>query len=127
MKAAKLISLLSILAFSLSVSSVFAVDGIDDSDHTALTSYFENQMKEAEEKLQRNKEYLEEYEAHPYYYGRQGQDFRAHTIANIHEYEELLANSRSAAEFHKRMALDQSNDVINKAQANFDQEQPAIR
>ncbi|MBX3617425.1 hypothetical protein [Nitrosomonas sp.] len=127
MKAAKLISLLSVLAFSLSVSSVFAVDGIDDSDHAALTSYFENQTKEMEEKLQKNKEYLEKYEAHPYYYGRQGQSFRAHTIANIHEYETLLANSRSAVEFHKKMALEQSNVIINKAQANFGHEQSAIR
>ncbi|MCE7914480.1 MAG: hypothetical protein DYH15_07305 [Nitrosomonas sp. PRO4] len=112
-----------IFALSLTVSLAFAaeVDGIDDNDHVALAKHYEVLAKEAETKLQENKAVLEEYENHSYYYGRQGQDVKSHTTANIREYEKLLAESLSNADTHHRIAMDQQNsDAINKAKLNLD-------
>lgn len=125
MKAQKLLTFVSVLAFSLAASSVFAVEGIDDDNHVALTQYYENVAKETEAKLQKNKVALEEYEAHSYYYGRRGQDFKSHTIANIREYEDTLAESLNNADLHKKMAKD--NPTINKAQLNLNQGTSAVR
>lgn len=109
------------LALSLTVTSAFAVDGIDDNDHAALAKYYELLAKEAEVKLQENKAVLEEYENHSYYYGRQGQDLKSHTTANIREYKKQLAESLSNADLHHRIALEQQNNsVISKAKLNFD-------
>ncbi|MDO9312861.1 MAG: hypothetical protein Q7T85_14400 [Nitrosomonas sp.] len=36
-------------------------------------------------------EYLEEYEEHCYYYGKQGQDFKSHTQVNIRYYEQVAS------------------------------------
>ncbi|SEF42040.1 hypothetical protein SAMN05216334_101248 [Nitrosomonas ureae] len=127
MKAQKLFALISILAFSLTVSSAFAVEGIDDNDHAALAQYYENVAKETEAKLQKNKAALDEYEAHSYYYGRRGQDFKSHTVANIREYEAVLAESLNNADLHKRIAMDQGNPAINKAQLNLNQSTSATR
>jgi len=118
-------AILVALAFALSliVSSAFAVevDGIDDNDHAALAKHYEVLAKEAESKLQENKAVLEEYENHSYYYGRQGQDVKSHTTANIREYEKLLAESLSNANLHQRIAMEQQNgDVINKAKLTTD-------
>ncbi len=110
-----------IFALSLPVSSAFAVDGIDDNDHAALAKHYEVLAKEAEVKLQENKAVLEEYENHSYYYGRQGQDLKSHTTANIREYEKQLAESVSNADLHHRIAMEQQNgNAINKARLNLD-------
>ncbi len=119
MKAQKFLALISVLAFSLSISSAFAVEGIDDNNHAALAQYYESVAKEIETKLQKNKAALEEYEAHPYYYGRRGQDFKSHTTANIREYEAVLAESINNAGLHKKIAMEQGNTVVNKAQLNL--------
>ncbi len=110
-----------IFALSLPISSAFAVDGIDDNDHAALAKHYEVLAKEAEVKLQENKAVLEEYENHSYYYGRQGQDVKSHTTANIREYEKQLAESLSNADLHHRIAMEQQNsNAINKAKLNLD-------
>ena len=126
MKALKLLILLPLVALSLSVSSAFAVDGINDNDHAALAKHYENLAKEAEVKLHENKELLVEYETHPYYYGRQGQDFQSHTSANIHEYEEVLEENLNNADLHKRMTAEQDSS-INKAKINLDHGSTAVR
>jgi len=129
MKAQKFLTLIPVLAFSLAASSVFAVEveGIDDNDHAALTRHYENVAKETEAKLQKNKAALEDYEVHSYYYGRQGQDFKSHTIANIREEEEVLAESINNADLHKKLTMDHENPSINKARVNLDQNASAIR
>ena len=127
MKTQKLLTLPALLVLSLLASSAFAVEGIDDSNHAALTKYYEKLAKDAEAKLQENKAALDEYEAHPYYYGRQGQDFQSHTFANIHEYEEILAESLNNADLHRRVAMEQGNPVINKAKVNLDHDSSAVR
>ena len=127
MKTLKLSTLPALLVLSLFTSSVFAVEGIDDSNHAALTKYYENLAKDAEAKLQENKAALDEYEAHPYYYGRQGQDFQSHISANIHEYEEILAESLNNADLHRKVVMEQGNPVINKAKVNLDRDSSAVR
>ena len=127
MKAQKFLALISVLTFSLTVSSVFAVEGIDDNNHAALAQYYESVAKEAETKLQKNIAALEDYEAHPYYYGRRGQDFKSHTTANIREYEAVLAESLNSADLHKKIAMDQDNPAVNKARLNLNQDASAIR
>jgi len=132
MKALKFLALLPLLAVTLLAScaqmnpSVTAQTGIARNEHNALASHYENEAKEAEAKLQKNKEALEEYEAHPYYYGRQGQDVRSHTSANIREYERTLKESRSNADLHRRMAMEQDHQ-INKAKINLDRDSKAVR
>lgn len=127
MKALKLLTLPALLVLSLFTSSVFAVDGIDESNHAALAKHYENLAKEAESKLQENKAALKEYEAHPYYYGRQGQDFQSHTSANIHEYEEILAENLNNADLHRKVVLGQDSPVINKAKVNLDLDSSVVR
>ncbi|MBY0474895.1 MAG: hypothetical protein K2Q13_07535 [Nitrosomonas sp.] len=129
MRAQKFLILISVLAFSLTALPVFAVEveGIDDNNHAALTQYYENVAKETEAKLQKNKAALEEYEAHPYYYGRQGQEFKSHTVANIREYEEVLAESLNNADLHKKITMDHNNSAINKARVNLDPNISSIR
>lgn len=127
MKTQKFIVLISFLIFSLTVSSAFAVEGIDDSNHAALAEYYEIIAKETEAKLQKNKAALEDYEAHPYYYGRRGQDFKSHTIANMRGYEAVLAESLNNANLHKRLAMDQDNPTFNKARFNINQDTSAVR
>jgi len=119
MKAPKLLVLLPLLALSLSVSSVFAneVEGIDDSDHAALAKHYENHAREAEEKLHENEALLREYEEHPYYYGRQGQDIQSHTLANIHEYEKVIEEDLHHAEDHKKI-MTEGNTPVGKLGAN---------
>lgn len=129
MKAPKFLTLISVLALSLTALPVLAVEveGIDDNNHAALTQYYENVAKETEAKLQKNKAALEEYEAHPYYYGRQGQEFKSHTVANIREYEEVLAESLNNADLHKKITMDHDNSTVNKARVNLDPRTSAIR
>lgn len=127
MKILKHLTLSALLTINLFASSAFAIDGIDDSNHAALAKHYENLAKEAEIKLQENKAALDEYEAHPYYYGRQGQDFRSHTSANIHEYEEILAESLNNADLHRKVAMEQNNSIINQAEIKLDRDSTAIR
>ncbi|SFE09524.1 hypothetical protein [Nitrosomonas sp. Nm166] len=126
MKALKLLPLLPLLMPCLYVSSVFAVDEIDDSDHATLAKHYENLAKSAEIKLQKNKELLQEYEAHPYHYGRQGQDLQSHTAANIHEYKGIVEENLHNAELHKKKIIER-DDPVNKAKTDADRDSIAVR
>lgn len=108
-------------------SSAFAQNAIDTEDHFALAKHYENEAKEIEVKLQENKAALEEYEDHSFYYGRQGQDVQSHTTANIREYEKQLSESLNNADLHKRLAMEQQNNAINKAKLNVGNDSSAIR
>lgn len=126
MKTLDLLTLLLLSVLVLFVSSAFAADGVDNNDHAALAKYYENLTKEAATKLQENKEILEEYEAHPYYYGRQGQDLQSHTSANIHEYEEHVEENLHNAELHRKMVLEQDNPS-NKVKINLEKNSIEVR
>ncbi len=101
-------------------SSVIAPTGIASNDHEALVSHYENLAKEAKIRLQENKKVLEAYEARPYYYGRQGLDLSSHTSANIRAHKKTLRESLKYADLHRKMAMEQQNNQINKAEANLD-------
>ena len=126
MKTLNLLTFLFLFVPGLFFFFLFAADRIDNSDHAALAKYYENLTKEAATKLQENTEILEEYETHPYYYGRQGQDLQSHTSANIHEYQERVEENLHNAELHKKMAIEQDNP-INKAKINLDNDSIEVR
>jgi len=126
MKMLKFLTLLSLFAFSLFASYAFAENGTIHSDHVALVKHYENLAKEAEEKLQENKEALDQYEAHPYYYGRQGQDLQSHASANIREYEKALKESLNQADLHRKMAMTQDR-LISEAKLNLSEGSAAVR
>jgi hypothetical protein len=119
MKISKL--LVTVLVSSLFISPLFAneVAGIDDNDHAALAKHYEKLAHEAEDKLHENQALLEEYEAHPYYFGRQGQDIQSHTLANIHEYEKIVKEDLQLADHHKSMIVKQDTP-FNKAGVDLD-------
>jgi hypothetical protein len=58
-------------------------------------------------KLQVQKELLQEYESHNYYYGQRGQDAQSHTLANIRQYEKSIKENMKEAAIHRKMALDE--------------------
>ena len=124
MKALKFLILLfalTILASCVQMgASVIAPTGIVSNDHEALARHYENLAKEAQIRLQENKKVLEAYEARPYYYGRQGLDLPSHTSANIRAYEKTLRESLRYADLHRKVAMEQHNNQINKAEANLD-------
>ncbi len=113
MKTIKFSALIPLFALSLLASPVVA-----DNDHEALAKHYESLVEEAKVRLQENKKVLEEYEDHPYYYGRQGQDIRSHASANIREYEKTLKENLANVDVHRRMAAEQQNNQVNKAEAS---------
>lgn len=118
---------LTLLAFCAQMnSSIAAQTEITDSNHEALVEHYQKLAKEAEVRLQENIEALEEYEAHPYYYGRQGQDIRSHASANIREYEKTLKESLNNADLHRKMAMEQNNQ-INTVETNLDRNSAAAK
>ncbi|HQV88267.1 MAG TPA: hypothetical protein PKY67_03515 [Nitrosomonas sp.] len=124
MKALKIIGWLPLLALALLTScaqmnsSVIAQADVAHNDHNAMAKYYENQVKEVKIRLQANQKVLEECEAHPYYYGRQGQDVRSHASANIREYQKTLKESLRNAEQHRIMAIEQEQQT-NKTKAHL--------
>ena len=122
MKALKFSALIPLFALSLLASPVVA-----DNDHEALAKHYENLVEEAKVRLQENKKVLEEYEDHPYYYGRQGQDIRSHASANIREYEKTLKENLASVDMHRRMAAEQQNNQINKAETDLNRDFTAAK
>lgn len=119
-KLLKLFFVLSVLTSCAHMNpSAIALDGIASDDHEALVQHYENLAREAKIKLQENKKVLEAYEARPYYYGRQGLDLQSHTSANIRAYEKLLRENLRYADSHKKMAIKQTNNQVNKAEAKL--------
>ncbi|MBP6058279.1 MAG: hypothetical protein KA524_07710 [Nitrosomonas sp.] len=117
MKAMKFSALIPLFALSLLASPVVA-----DNDHEALVKHYGNLVEEAKVRLQENRRILEEYEDHPYYYGRQGQDVRSHASANIREYEKTLKENLANVDLHRRMAVAQRNDQTNKTEVGLNRD-----
>lgn len=122
MKAIKFSALIPLFALSLLASPVVA-----DNDHEALVKHYGNLVEEAKIRLQENRKVLEEYEDHPYYYGRQGQDIRSHASANIREYEKDLKENLANVNLHRRMAAEQQNDQANKAEIDLNRDLTAAK
>ena len=103
-------------------SSIVAPTGIADNDHEALVRHYEDLAMEAKIRLRENKKVLEAYEARPYYYGRQGLDLQSHTSANIRAYEKTVRESLRYVDLHRKMALEQQKNQMNKAETNLDRD-----
>ncbi|MBS0424734.1 MAG: hypothetical protein JSR71_10020 [Proteobacteria bacterium] len=127
MQISKSIPAIFLAVVSFLATPAIAVEGIDENDHAALAQYYENLADETKVKLQQNKALLEQYEMHPYYFGRQGQDIKSHSSANIREYEKILRQFLKKADLHKRMAADQANSTLNKAKINHNWGTTVIR
>lgn len=101
-------------------TSVTAPAEIADNDHVSWVKHYENVAREARTRLQENRKILQDYEARPYYYGRRGQDLQSHTSANIRAYEKILQESLRFVELHNRMASEQRNLRVDRAETNPD-------
>ncbi|WP_297324914.1 hypothetical protein [Nitrosomonas sp.] len=92
------------------------------SDHDNLANYYDNLAKEMIAKAEEKKESLEEYDDHSYYYGRQGQDFKSHTTANIRYYEEAAKEASQQATFHHKVAAELlKREYANKPAESLEQ------
>ncbi len=123
MNTLKVTAIASLLAFCFIATSAFAEvpaapSSINPNDHVALANYYEGLAKEVSEKLNSNQQKLNDYEAHPYYYGRQGQDLRSHLQANIREYESELIEDLKEAALHRKIAASEQGGQFNKAKAD---------
>jgi hypothetical protein len=123
MSTLKVTAIISLLAFYFVTTSAFAEvpvapDSINPNDHAALANYYEGLAKEVSAKLETNQQRLNDYEVHPYYYGRQGQDLSSHLQANIREYEKELAEDLKEATLHRKIAEMEQDRQFNNAKVN---------
>ncbi|MBS0497303.1 MAG: hypothetical protein HRU77_11600 [Gammaproteobacteria bacterium] len=102
--------------------SVAKSTGISSNNHDALVKYYEGIAKDAQIKLQANKKVLQEYEARPYYFGRQGLDAQSHATANVQAYEKVIQESLASADLHRKMAMEQNNHQTKMVKLNRDRD-----
>lgn len=124
MNTLKVTAIVSLVVFGFVASSASAEvpaapSSINPNDHVALANYYEGLAKEVSGKLETNLQKLNDYEDHPYYYGRQGQDLKSHLQANIREYRKELAEDLQEADLHRKIAAGEQNQQFNKAQADI--------
>lgn len=77
---------------------------IDPNNHISVAEHYEDAVDQIKAKLQAQKELLQEYERHSYYYGQRGQDTHSHALANIRQYENSIKESMKEAAIHRKMA-----------------------
>ena len=123
MNSLKVTAVASIIFFGVVTTSAFAEvpaapSSINPNDHVALANYYEGLVKEVSAKLETNQQKLNDYEDHPYYYGRQGQDLRSHLQANIREYKKELAEDLQEANLHRKIAASEQGRQFSKAGTN---------
>ena len=102
--------------------SVAKPTGISNDNHDALVKYYEGVAKDAQLRLQANKKVLQEYEARPYYFGRQGLDAKSHALANVRAYEKTIQESLAFADLHRKMAMEQKINQANKVGSHQDRD-----
>jgi len=116
MKMQRSVTVVSLIAISFFVALPFGLANAEQpvvaSDHVQLAKHHEVLLKEAETKLEEHRVALEDYESSSQYYGRRGQDFRSHEIANIREYEKEVAEHRAQAALHYQLAADENKSLI---------------
>ena len=117
-----LLALIVLSACSQLCTSVAKPTGISSDNHDALVKYYEGVAKDAKLKLQENQKIIQEYEARPYYFGRQGLDVKSHALANIRAYEKEIQESLASADLHRKMAMEQQGNQTKKAESNQDRD-----
>ena len=123
MNSLKVTAVASLMLLGVVTTSAFAEVpaapiNINPNDHATLANYYEGLVKEISEKLEGYQQELNEYEDHPYYYGRQGQDLKSHLQANIREYQKELAEDLQEAELHRKIAAGEQDKQFKAAKAN---------
>ncbi|MBP6366105.1 MAG: hypothetical protein KBA82_09385 [Nitrosomonas sp.] len=83
-----------------------AINAKTHSEHNKLASYYDSLAEEMSTKAEEKKGSLADYDDHSQYYGRQGQDFKSHTLANIRYYEQAAEDSVQQASFHRKIAAE---------------------
>ena len=99
-------SMLGLLASCAQLGAFEVQNARTHADHDNLAKYFENTAKEMQIKAGEQRKLLQSYEDKSYLYGRQGQDFQAHTSANIRHYERASRESLKEASFHRERAAE---------------------
>lgn len=114
MKTQKSISVISLTAALFFVALPFGSANAEstDSNHVQLAKHHEALLKEAEAKLEEHRTALEDYQSNSQYYGRRGQDFQSHEIANIREYEKEVTEHRAQAQLHYQLAANENKSSI---------------
>ena len=123
MNTLKVTTIISLFVFCFVATSALAEvpaapDSINPNDHAALANYYEGLAKEVSEKLETNQQKLNDYEEHPYYYGRRGHDLKSHLQANIRAYEKELAEDLGEATLHRKIAEMEQDRQFNNAKAD---------
>ncbi len=75
-------------------------------DHDKLADYYDDVTKEMVTKVEEKKKALQHYEDRSQYYGRGGQDFQSHAMANLRYYEQAAKKAQKQAHFHRQMAAE---------------------
>ena len=73
-------------------------------DHAALARHYEAAAEAMRLKVKEHKKELKEYEKP--YYGKRGQDLKAHCHRLINSYEQAVEANMEMAELHRRMAAE---------------------
>jgi hypothetical protein len=118
MKMRNFVAVLSLLGLAAGFSPASAADRVADSvdirasrqkaatreDHEMVAAYYENAAREAQAKLEEQKQLLEQYENKSYLYGRQAQDLQSHANALIRKLEHNVDENVKQAALHHQMA-----------------------
>ncbi|MEO6563337.1 MAG: hypothetical protein ABIN99_09885 [Nitrosospira sp.] len=99
-------------------------------DHERLAKQYENSAKESLVKAEEQQKLLQHYEEKSYLYGRQAQDFKSHTEALLHKYQQTAEENIKQASFHHKVASEltktdyanQGSNRKNKARIGTDSE-----
>ena len=75
-------------------------------DHEALARHYENMAQTMQERMQKHKKLLEQYETQSYLYGREAEDLKAHSHALIRFYEQAAEANMNMAASHRKMAAE---------------------
>ncbi|SEG15595.1 hypothetical protein [Nitrosomonas ureae] len=79
-------------------------------DHENLVTYYDKLANEMTVKAEEKRKLLEEYEDHSQHYGRRGQDYRSHTLANIRYYEQEASEAINHAGYHRKIVAELRKD-----------------
>ncbi|PSJ17428.1 hypothetical protein [Nitrosomonas supralitoralis] len=75
-------------------------------DYENLANYYDKLANEMTAKVEEKKVLLEQYEDHSNHYGRRGQDYKSHTLANIRYYQEAATDAIQQAGYHRKIAAE---------------------
>ncbi|MBK7354273.1 MAG: hypothetical protein IPI97_11900 [Nitrosomonas sp.] len=98
---------LTFLVASLSIAAesgdIVAAKNKPVLSHEEIAQRYDDRAKRMLDKITEEKQMLEDYELHSYYYGREGQDFAAHHEALLHKFEKAAERYKELATIHREM------------------------